>query len=77
MLKEKVFQPRCYRCHDPADETLIQDYENVVLNIQLIQKRVFEDQRKPMPPKRDGVEQLTEQQANLLKDWIKAGTPEK
>ncbi len=75
MVNEKVFAPRCYSCHDPSDETLLQNYENVVSNIQLIQKRVFEDKRRPMPPKDKGP--LTEEQAALLRDWINSGTPEK
>lgn len=69
-VQQKVFAPKCSRCHG-----FVGSYEGVAARLTEIESRVrspleFEQMPPPKAP------QLTEEEKNLLLDWIKAGAPE-
>jgi len=69
-VQQQVFTPKCAKCHGG----MVGSYEKVVGNLTEIESRVrstFEWEQ--MPPPR--ASQLTEEEKNLLLDWIKAGAP--
>lgn len=69
-VQEKVFTPKCSRCHG-----FVESYDGVVARLAGIESRVrspLEFEQMP-PPK---AAQLTDEEKNLLLDWIKAGAPE-
>lgn len=69
-VNRDVFQPKCARCHSG----MMSSYERVVANLNLIEMRVrstFDFEK--MPPPR--APQLTNEELNLLLDWIQAGAP--
>jgi uncharacterized membrane protein len=70
-VQQQVFTPKCAKCHGG----MVGSYENVVAKLTEIESRVrstFEWEQ--MPPPR--ASQLTEEEKNLLLDWIKAGAPQ-
>jgi uncharacterized membrane protein len=70
-VQQQVFTPRCAKCHGG----MVGSYESVVAKLTEIESRVrstFEWEQ--MPPPR--ASQLTEEEKNLLLDWIKAGAPQ-
>lgn len=70
-VQQKVFAPKCSRCHG-----FVASYESVVPMLTEIESRVRSPlEFEQMPPPR--ATQLTEEEKNLLLDWIKAGAPEK
>lgn len=69
-VQQQVFAPKCSRCHG-----FVGSYEGVVAKLTDIESRVrspLEFEQMP-PPK---AAQLTDEEKNLLLDWIKAGAPE-
>jgi uncharacterized membrane protein len=69
-VRDSVLVPKCARCHS----ALVNSYDEVLVNLSEIASRV----RSPfdfdqMPPPRAA--QLTEEEKNLLLDWIEAGAP--
>jgi hypothetical protein len=69
-VQQKVFTPKCSRCHG-----FVGSYEGVVAKLTEIESRVrspLEFEQMP-PPK---AAQLTDEEKNLLLDWIKAGAPQ-
>lgn len=70
-VQQKVFTPKCARCHGG----MVSSYANVVPMLTEIESRVRSPlEFEQMPPAR--APQLTEEEKNLLLDWIKAGAPE-
>lgn len=70
-VQQKVLTPKCARCHGG----MVSSYANVVPMLTEIESRVRSPlEFEQMPPSR--APQLTEEEKNLLLDWIKAGAPE-
>lgn len=70
MLNQKIFVPKCISCHGNAGGISLETYADVVKNINLINKVVF--QEKTMPKKGS----LSDEELSYLWNWIKLGTPE-
>lgn len=71
-VRKQVLEPMCIRCHVPPKPRAgvnLEDYPNTLKNIVGIQEQV---EQGLMPPR----DSLTDEQLNLILNWIKAGAPE-
>ncbi|MFZ3231526.1 MAG: c-type cytochrome domain-containing protein [Pseudobdellovibrio sp.] len=69
-LKNKFFAPRCNSCHGYSGNISLESYADILLNINLIKKVVFQDRTMP----KQGF--LSDEEQSYLWNWIKLGTPE-
>ena len=70
VINQKIFVAKCISCHGNAGNINLESYSEVVRNIALIKKAVF--QEKTMPKK--GF--LSEEELSYLWNWINIGAPE-
>ncbi len=70
VIAAKVFNTRCVSCHGTSGNINLESYPEVVKNIDLIRRSVFET--KTMPKK----ESLTQEELSFLWNWIQIGAPE-
>lgn len=68
-LRDSVLIPKCARCHSE----MVNNYDSLVSDLLEIESRVRSTSFDQMPPLRAA--QLTEEEKNLLLDWIEAGAP--
>ena len=70
LVSQKIFASKCVSCHGNAGGINLESYPEVVKNINLIKKAVFD--KKTMP--KNG--SLTNEELSYLWNWIKIGAPE-
>jgi len=70
LLNQKVFLPKCISCHSNSDDLSLESYPDVIKNIPLIKRAVFDEK---IMPKRGS---LTEEELAYLWNWIQIGAPE-
>ncbi len=70
LVNQKIFFSKCISCHGNAGGINLETYSEVVKNIDLIKKAVFDE--KTMPKKSS----LTQEELSYLWNWIKIGAPE-
>ena len=70
VVNQKVFASKCVSCHGDSGGINLESYSEVVKNINLIKKVVFDT--KTMPKKNS----LTDEELSYLWNWIKIGAPE-
>ncbi len=76
VINTKVIQTNCLKCHkhtddDDSDKIFLTTYEEVFANRNGVESEIKDGE---MPPKR-GIP-LTDEQRNMILDWIKAGAPQ-
>lgn len=65
----KIIEPKCTNCHGDSGKVNLENYENIVSNLETIKKTVFIE--KNMPKKGS----LTFEEKRMLWNWIKMGAP--
>ncbi|MGZ3688045.1 MAG: hypothetical protein ACXVBW_07085 [Bdellovibrionota bacterium] len=70
-VSERVLGPRCVSCHGNSGGLSLEGYEEVKSSLPRITQAALTD--KTMPP--DG--SLTDQEREILSEWISAGAPER
>lgn len=70
VINEKVFLPKCISCHGASGQIRLETYSDVVQNLALIKKTVFDE--KSMPKR--GF--LNSEELSYLWSWMKMGAPE-
>lgn len=72
-IKEQIIDPSCISCHDKAEGTNLENYQNVLGSISKIRHSVLVTKTMPKKP----FKTLNLGQTELLTAWIEAGAPEK
>lgn len=70
LLNQKVFLPKCISCHSNSDDVSLESYSDVIKNLALIKRTVFDE--KSMPKK--GF--LSGEELSYLWNWIQIGAPD-
>lgn len=70
-VDQAIFRPNCYACHGNSGGINLQSYNNVVNNIDAIERAIKGTGPNPMPP----AGPLSANQIALLELWIQEGMP--
>lgn len=70
LIYQRIILPKCVSCHGSSGKVNLESYPEVVKNMALIKKSVFEE--KTMPKKNN----LSEEEFAYLWNWIEIGYPE-
>lgn len=70
VIQQKVFLPKCVSCHGTSGQIRLETYSDIVQNLALIKKTVFDE--KSMPKRGT----LTSEELSYLWNWMKMGAPE-
>ena len=70
VINQKIFVAKCNTCHGNSGNVNLESYSEVIKNIGLVKKVVFNE--KTMP--KNG--SLTDEELSYLWNWIKIGSPE-
>lgn len=70
LINEKVLLPKCVSCHGSSGNIRLENYSDILQNLALIKKTVFDE--KSMPKRGS----LTAEELSYLYSWIKMGAPE-
>jgi len=88
-LSRRVFFPKCVQCHNPQGQAkfldlstrqsffenrvgLLGNFENAETSYLV---EVLQDTIEPMPPTFSGLERLTDEEIQIVIEWIKQGLP--
>lgn len=70
LLNQKVFAQKCTSCHGSAGNIRLESFADVVENIDLIKKVVFQNRTMPK------IGSLSQEEQAYLWNWINVGAPE-
>lgn len=70
VIQEKVFLPKCVTCHGTSGQIRLETYSDILQNLALIKKTVFDE--KSMPKRGT----LTDEELSYLWSWMNMGAPE-
>lgn len=74
MVHEQIFEPYCIRCHsknNAKNGIRLDNYENVIRNLQAIYNSMILSTPSEMPPR--GYKELDKSEISMLAQWIDSG----